>query len=625
MFYTNEPSKSALRFMLNNGEQYWSILRRMISPRALKNSQSLRIHPILRRTKRQENFDYRNRPQPKPMPIHRNAAKRYYGVHPYFTKQTWNVVAYYIENYTQEGDLVLDPFGGSGITAIEAMLHGRRAINIDINPMAVFIVDALLAPVNIEEFRNAYEEVRSIYTNEQPNSDTAIQRILKRYKLPVNLPLPTSSDVPFVHDLFTEKQMAELLLLRAIIRRQKDINIRKTLMLMFSGLVNQYNKTCFDRPAGGTTGSSALWIYRYRIAPKPTQMPFLKIFDNRFKAIMAAKQELNNPQFLYEDGIGLEDFKNIKGTATNLKTIESESVDYIYTDPPYAGNIQYLDLSAMWNAWLDLEVTEDDYKNEAIENGMLKKTREDYKKLISQSIEEMFRVLKWDRWLSFVFAHKDPWYWYLITETAEKCGFEYMGAVAQRNGHSNFHERQNPFTVLTGQLIINFRKVRNPKTMLMANVGMDMGQVILQTVEGIIARDDGATLEQINNEMICKGLEMGFLHLLAKEYKDIVPLLRANFDYDVHTKKYVIRQGEQFKTNLPLEQRIRYYLISYLRTAQRQGNLPTLNQIVLDTIPRLKNGITPDEQDIMAVLETIAERVGGNGWRLRDAVQGNIF
>ena len=86
--------------------------------------------------------------------------------------------------------------------------------------------------------------------------------------------------------------------------------------------------------------------------------------------------------------------------------IENESIDYIYTDPPYGKKIEYLDLSVMWNAWLDLKVTQEDYKREAIEGGHLNKSRENYTEMIVQSLQEMFRVLKWNRWMSFVFQHQ---------------------------------------------------------------------------------------------------------------------------------------------------------------------------------------------------------------------------
>ena len=53
------------------------------------------------------------------IPAERQEAKRHYGVHPYFTRRPANVVRAYIKNFTQPGDFVLDPFGGSGVTAIK--------------------------------------------------------------------------------------------------------------------------------------------------------------------------------------------------------------------------------------------------------------------------------------------------------------------------------------------------------------------------------------------------------------------------------------------------------------------------------------------------------------------------
>src|SRR5207245_6614882 len=73
------------------------------------------------------------------IPAARQEEARHYGVHPYFTRRPANVVRAYIERYSREGDVVLDPFGGTGVTAIEAFLLGRRAIQNDINPFANFI------------------------------------------------------------------------------------------------------------------------------------------------------------------------------------------------------------------------------------------------------------------------------------------------------------------------------------------------------------------------------------------------------------------------------------------------------------------------------------------------------
>src|SRR5213594_4092430 len=73
------------------------------------------------------------------IPAARQDEARHYGVHPYFTRRPANVVRAYVERYSQPGDVVLDPFGGTGVTAIEAFLLGRHAIQNDLNPFANFI------------------------------------------------------------------------------------------------------------------------------------------------------------------------------------------------------------------------------------------------------------------------------------------------------------------------------------------------------------------------------------------------------------------------------------------------------------------------------------------------------
>ena len=278
----------------------------------------------------------------------------------------------------------------------------------------------------------------------------------------------------------------------------------------------------------------------------------------------------------------------------------------------------------MWNAWLDLPVTEEDFEQEAIEGGEHKKSKNEYNTLMADSIKEMYRVLKFDRWMSFVFAHKDPEFWHLIIETAESCGFEYAGAVPQKNGQSSFKKRQHPFTVLSGQLIINFQKVKNPRAIMRANLGTDITEIITQTIEGIIAKGNGATLEQINDELIIKGLELGFLDLMKKQYSDLTPLLLNDFDYNEETQQFVIREAGKFKTHLDVKLRIRYYLYSYLTRSEREGKVRSFDDIILYIMPLLKNGTTPEHETILKVLEDIGEHRSGH-WKIKSGGQGRLF
>jgi DNA methylase len=47
--------------------------------------------------------------------------------------------AYFIQRLTGEGDVVYDPFGGRGTTAVEAALHGRKVISNDVNPLSAIL------------------------------------------------------------------------------------------------------------------------------------------------------------------------------------------------------------------------------------------------------------------------------------------------------------------------------------------------------------------------------------------------------------------------------------------------------------------------------------------------------
>jgi len=621
LYRTNDTDTPILFFQVDDIEANWDELKMYLAPNSFQTGKSIAYESPEPYGRTKDGFDYASRPLLEEIIGKKQSAKRHFGVHGYFTKQTWNVVAEYIKNYSKPGDLVLDPFGGSGVTAIEAMMNNRKAISIDLNPMPVFIVQSLIAPVKQDEFGKAFEEVKNEYLKHEPKTEADIQKALKKYPYPKGDKLPAGSDVETVELLFSDKQLAELALLKSIIKKQPSKNVRDSLLLAFSSTVNKHNLTFHYSSGVGGGNSGAFLYYRYRIAHDSGTMPLMQIFETKYRNVLSAKKEM--AYYINEKTIG--NVQIIKGTATKLEGIHNESVDYIYTDPPYGKKIPYLDLSVMWNAWLDLEVTEADYKQEAIEGGEHSKNKDEYNQLIAQSIKEMYRVLKYDRWLSFVFAHKDPEFWHLIIETAEACGFEYIGAVAQKNGQTSFKKRQNPFTVLSGQLIINFRKVKNPRAILKAHLGMDTAQIVLQTIEGIIAKNDGATLEQINDELIIKGLELGFLDLLKKEYTDLTPLLMENFDYDLNTELYSIKKDTKFRTHIDIRLRIRYYVLSFLRRMQRENKTPHFDDIILYILPLLKNGTTPEHQTILKVLEDIAQRIGDDCWTLKREGQTTLF
>ena len=53
---------------------------------------------------------------------------------------------------------------------------------------------------------------------------------------------------------------------------------------------------------------------------------------------------------------------------------------------------------------------------------------------------------------------------------------------------------------------------------------------------------------------------------------------------------------------------------------------PTFDEIILNILPLLKNGVTPEDQTILSVLEDIGLRVGKDSWRLKQpSAQATLF
>ena len=419
----------------------------------------------------------------------KQAAKRYYGSHPYFTKRAWNVVQGYIKAYTDKGDVVLDPFGGSGITAIEALILGRKAIHIDIAPLANFITEEIaISPVKLSKLVKCFQEIgnncaakiNELYELEEDR----IEDMEIPYWYPKNVRLPKNADVQYVHELFTRRALIALSILHEHIRHIKDKVIRNLLLFTFSGTLAKVNRT-FVSAVGrkeSRGGATIFSVYRYYVPPDPVELHVWEQFEMRFKRLIKAKKETND---LIGKNYKPDTIRIIQDSATRLsKILKPESVDYIYTDPPYGAHIAYLDLTTMWDAWLKFKVTEDDRQQEVIEGGDLDKSKEEYTKLLSDSIGEMFKVLKQNRWLSIVFAHKDPAYWDTIVKSCQNVGFEYINTAVQPVSVIwSMHKKKNPLKVLSGELVLNFRKVQNPKTIAITKLGTTVFQIIKNSAE----------------------------------------------------------------------------------------------------------------------------------------------
>lgn len=92
-------------------------------------------------------------------PLRVSRATSAYAVHAYHTKVPAEAIAPYLEHYTRPGDLVLDPFAGSGMTGLAAALAGRRATLSDLSPAAVHIAMNYTAPCDPGAFSSGVDRL----------------------------------------------------------------------------------------------------------------------------------------------------------------------------------------------------------------------------------------------------------------------------------------------------------------------------------------------------------------------------------------------------------------------------------------------------------------------------------
>lgn len=96
-----------------------------------------------------------------PQRIEVSKATTTYRAHSYHTKVPPSAIKPFIEAFTDPGDLVSDPFCGSGMTGVAALECGRDALLSDLSPAAVHIARNYTAPCDPKAFGAALERVKS--------------------------------------------------------------------------------------------------------------------------------------------------------------------------------------------------------------------------------------------------------------------------------------------------------------------------------------------------------------------------------------------------------------------------------------------------------------------------------
>ncbi len=113
-------------------------------------------------------------------------------------------------------------------------------------------------------------------------------------------------------------------------------------------------------------------------------------------------------------------------SSTDLGNIENNSVDYIYTDPPFGANIIYSEMNLISEGWLRVKTND---RDESVIDETKGKHFFEYGNLMRECFKECFRTLKPGKWMTVEFHNTKASVWNLIQSSISEAGF----VIAQVN------------------------------------------------------------------------------------------------------------------------------------------------------------------------------------------------
>ncbi len=572
-------------------------------------------------------------------PIESTKATAIYNMHTYWSKKPHDAIRQYIRHYTKPGDLVLDPFCGSGGTALAALMEDRKAIAIDRSPAATFITKNYCTPVDVDEIQKAFEELKRevkaeiewLYETKcdrcggkATTSYTVYSQVFQCPRCLEKVPLfdcvevegETAKGKPkkisacphchkrgIVEEISTrsEKFGAVPVLVNYLCengcrpargeRRHNDSNKKKceyfekydfgkireieakeiphwypkdrmmhvesetepwgeewrpgrdfrtvaalftkrnlwALAAMLSVIKNVENHTLRD--AIEFCWNSVL-LNLSRMTTDRDRLGFLKgtyYLPQNCRCTNVLGSVTNKFRMMLP---GWETIHKIDTNAIIISTddarflqMPSNSVDYIFTDPPYAGKEQYGELNFIWEAWLGFDTHW--HGDEIIINEIRGKTEDDWANMVTAAIEECYRVLKPGCWLSLCYHDTSEGTWSLVQDIMAESGFvvdQSSTALFIDTGQKSYNQKVAD-KVNKRDLVINFRKPRTGEvTAAIAITGEEdettFNEKVCQIIRDYIGAHPGCTKDRIYDEVVSRMVRSGQME--AHDFSEIL-------------------------------------------------------------------------------------------------------
>ncbi|ODS40366.1 MAG: hypothetical protein A7315_08795 [Candidatus Altiarchaeales archaeon WOR_SM1_79] len=308
------------------------------------------------------------------------------------------LVSKLIKLYSEEGDLVLANFAGSGTVLVEANVLNRNTIGVDALPLSILLCKVKTTPYkpNTKKFLSKLKDY--ILSN-------------KKRKFPMD-----EVDIKW----YDEKLFCDLMLIRENIYKISDEKDKNYYLLALASITRKVSRTdsrCINH-----------------------------IVVDKNKRVLDAYDEFSKQ--IDEMNISMDDFIKVsngskisikRGDARNLIEIKDNSVDLIISHPPYLGCINYSNIFKLANKIIGYDY--DEVKKGDISTNSLSKYMENMEKVFN----EMFRVLKSKKYAGVVIGDNRvngdliPTFSYFINYALKK-GFKlkdiFIWVMSQKAGMS---------------------------------------------------------------------------------------------------------------------------------------------------------------------------------------------
>ena len=216
-----------------------------------------------------------------------------------------------------------------------------------------------------------------------------------------------SHGITHVHQFYTKRH---LITLSALMNNVKNFTVSSFLQFAFEQAIfgfsklNRYVPTHYSQSNRYLAGTLYIGSQRSEVSPG-------YLLQGKIHRLV---KSLNTGHLRQKNN------SSILTTSSTSIMMPSQRMDYMFLDPPFGSNIMYSELNFLWEAWLKVFTNNGP---EAIVNSVQKKTLADYQRLMEESFQAAYRMLKPGRWMTVEFSNTQTAVWNAITQALQQAGF----------------------------------------------------------------------------------------------------------------------------------------------------------------------------------------------------------